>query len=97
MSDFEEGKEIARTASYLVLSRRRGTLLFGQLVSNRERIERLERRNDALAESLAEQSNLLVHALHDLAMSRGSTDPQVFMRRWIQKRRAAEKGVGLPS
>ena len=80
-------REVARTPHYLILSRRRGTLLFGQLLANRTRIDRLERRNDSLTDQLEAEANLLVHALHELAIERKEKEPQLFIRRWLTDHR----------
>lgn len=80
-------RELAATPHYLVLSRRRATLLFGQLLADRERIDRLERRRDSLAEQLDGEANLLVHALHELALLRKEKEPQLFIRKWLSDHR----------
>lgn len=82
-----EERELARTASYMVFSRRRGTALYAQLLVNRRYIERLERSNDYLRERADSESNLLVHALHELAVTRKEKEPQLFIRRWLSDHR----------
>lgn len=85
------GREIDRTASYMLLSRRRGTLLFRDLLRYRQTIEKLERRNDVLREELDAERNLLVLALHELALATGKKEPQLFIRHWQHDQRQTEK------
>lgn len=64
------GVEIVRTRSYIVLSRRRATTLFSQVIAVRE-----------LRARVARQDHLLVLALHELAVMKG-VEPQSFIRTW---------------
>lgn len=89
MSDFifsANGTELSRTRNYIVLSRRRGTLLFAQLLMGRQHIDRLEARNEDLRGQLRDEANLLVHALHQLALAQ-EKEPQFFIRRWLRDHR----------
>lgn len=80
------GREIARTATYMVLSRRQATSLFTQLLKRHERIQRLQRRNDSLHDQLDAEANLLVVALHELAVTK-EKEPQHFIRQWLSTHR----------
>lgn len=80
--------QVSRTAGYLVLTRHRATALFEQLLDARQHIEQLTRSNLRWQERCSTETNLLVRALHELALSKGE-EPQLFIRRWLSDRREA--------
>lgn len=87
----KEDREISRTASYMVLSRHRGQSLYRDLLAARALIERLQRAGTSLAGRLGERENLLVLALHELAIEK-EEEPHHFMRAWLADHRNNEGG-----
>ena len=79
--------ELSRTPHYLVLSRRRATTLFAQLLKYQREIANLQRTNSTLKTQLEGDRNLTIHALHELALTRKEKEPQLFIRRWLSDHR----------
>jgi hypothetical protein len=84
------GKEIDRFPNYIVLSRRRATLVFADLLASRQKIESLSRLATSLQDERNAQANLLSHALHELALTRNEKDPQTYMQHWLSEHRTRE-------
>jgi len=91
-------REITRTASYMVLTRERGTALYAHLLVLRREVVKLRDHTDGLRNQLEDEQALLRIALHQLAREL-EKEPRSFSARWLATQRGlianGDKGVRL--
>jgi len=85
----ENGRMIVRTKSLYVLDARQAESLFAQLRRCKIQLANHQDTNHALHERVRGVSNLLMRALHELALAQGK-EPQSFIRTWLEQHEGGE-------